>query len=63
MDVEKEGEIVFFLEFLVTWKGDRLLHTVYRKPMHTDIYLRNNSNHLPNNTMGLFVADRNNLFF
>lgn len=44
MEVEKQSKITL-LDVLDRRNDDRLVHTVYRKPMHTDIYLHNNSKH------------------
>ena len=59
MEVEKEGKIAF-LDVLVTRKQERLGHTVYRKPTHTDRYLHSNSNHHPSQKRGIIktLADR-----
>lgn len=38
MQVETEGRLAF-LDDLVTRKRDRLGHTVYKKPTHTDTYI------------------------
>ena len=37
IEVEKKGKFAF-LDVLRTRKRERLCHTVYRKPTHTDIY-------------------------
>ncbi|GJQ86532.1 hypothetical protein Trydic_g10432 [Trypoxylus dichotomus] len=47
MEVEKSG-VIPFLDALVTREPNgRLGHSVYRKPTHTDRYLRAGSHHHP----------------
>ena len=44
MEREKEGRIAF-LDVLVSWDGDRLFTSLYRKPTHTDRYIPFHSHH------------------
>ncbi|ERL93789.1 hypothetical protein D910_11075 [Dendroctonus ponderosae] len=53
MEVEKNGRLPF-LDVLVTRKtNEKLAHTVYRKPTHTDPYLHSGSNHHPSRKRGV----------
>jgi hypothetical protein len=52
MEIEHNKSLLF-LDVLVSRKPDRSFgHTVYRKPMHTDLYLRAKFEHHPAQKMG-----------
>ena len=52
MEKERDGQLPF-LDILVTREGEKLGHTVYRKPTHTDRYLNKDSNHHPCQKRGI----------
>ena len=58
MEREKEGRIAF-LDVLVSWDGDRLSTSVYRKPPHTDRFIPFHSHHHPRVLTGVMRGMRN----
>ena len=48
----KDGQLPF-LDILVTREGEKLGHTVYRKPTHMDRYLNKDSNNHPCQKRGI----------
>ena len=56
MKIEADS-ILHFLDVLVTQKHNQKLgHTVYWKPTHTDRYLHKNSNHHPRQITGIITT-------
>ncbi|XP_060519135.1 uncharacterized protein LOC132697596 [Cylas formicarius] len=52
METENDQQLAF-LDVLVRKRGNKLGHTVYRKPTHTDRYLHALSNHHPSQKYGV----------
>lgn len=52
MEIESDQQLAF-LDVLVRKRGNKLGHTVYRKPTHTDRYLHALSNHHPSQKYGV----------